>query len=171
MCNAVQALPSCITNAFDVKQMKERSRMTMQAAAKYEAKHKKLQDLRKPGPYAVEVLRRCVPVPLSSRCKFTHVQVASCVLEADDEDEGKAAAAGVVVKMLKEYSDFFDVMQAAAVITQDVLMQPFVAWFVSPFWDLILFCFCGVCDTEACEGTTRLRLHGQQPRAAASRRC
>jgi hypothetical protein len=55
MSTAVQALPACIVSTFDVKQMKERSRSTMQAAARYEARQRKLENLRKPGPYALEV--------------------------------------------------------------------------------------------------------------------
>jgi hypothetical protein len=60
-------------------------------------------------------------------------QVSACVLEGDEDVESKAAAAGVVFKMLKDYSDFFDTMQAAAAITEDEVMQPFVAWYVWHF--------------------------------------
>jgi hypothetical protein len=32
------------------------------------------------------------------------------------------------MSMLRDYSDYFDAMKAAASVTDDTLMQPFVAW-------------------------------------------
>jgi len=52
---AVQALPACMTSSFAIKQMKEQSRSTMLAAAKFEAKQQKLQDAQKKGAAALEV--------------------------------------------------------------------------------------------------------------------
>ncbi len=91
------------------------------------------------------------------------MQVSSCVLEADDDDENEAAAAGVVFKMLKDYSDFFDVMKAASAATDDSRMQPFIAWCVVAAW------FDGELSQSNAllEGTTRRRSLGQPPRAAA----
>ncbi len=54
-------------------------------------------------------------------------QLIACSLQEEDSDAG-AAAAGTVLAMLRDYSDFFDTMQAAAAVTDDALMQPYVAW-------------------------------------------
>jgi hypothetical protein len=56
MSSAVQALPACMISSFAIKQMKEQSRSAMLAAAKFEAKQQKLQDLRKKGAAALEVV-------------------------------------------------------------------------------------------------------------------
>jgi hypothetical protein len=55
-------------------------------------------------------------------------QLSACNLHEQDGDDIGAAAAGVVLAMLRDYSDFFDTMQAAASVTDDALMQPYVAW-------------------------------------------
>ncbi len=56
------------------------------------------------------------------------MQVEACGLEKDEEDASGNSAAGVVLSMLRDYSDFFDTMKAAASVTDDSLMQPFIAW-------------------------------------------
>jgi hypothetical protein len=91
------------------------------------------------------------------------LQVSSCVFEADDDDENEAAAAGAVFKMLKDYSDFFDAMKAASAATDDVRMQPFVAWCVAA----ARFDRKSSQNNAALEGIARHRSLGQPPRAAA----
>ncbi len=92
-------------------------------------------------------------------------QVTTCVLEGDEDDESKIAASGVVFKMLKDYSDFFGTMQAAAAITDDEVMQPFVAWYFLHFYSVFW------AGDEMRAGTARRRWRGDQPRAAASSVC
>jgi hypothetical protein len=125
MSSAVQALPSCMTSSFAIKQMKEQSRSAMFAAAKYEAKQQKLQDLQKIGQTALEVM----PMkPFLLNPMTLAAQLNACSLQEQDSDANGAAAAGTVFAMLRDYSDFFDAMQAAAAVTDDALMQPYVAW-------------------------------------------
>jgi hypothetical protein len=132
---AVQALPVCLIDTFAIKQMKELRASTMMAAAKYDAKQQKLQNLMKDGPWAIEVTSNIFLPPNSRSNAHTSAQtvsgctqVRSCGLEKDDDDDTGNSAAGVVMSMLRDYSDYFDAMKAAASVTDDTLMQPFVAW-------------------------------------------
>ncbi len=67
-----------------------------------------------------------------SRLLSVCTQLSACGLEADEDDVAGHSAAGAALAMLKDYSDFFDAMTAAASVTENALMQPFVAWCVEP---------------------------------------
>ncbi len=67
-----------------------------------------------------------------------------CGFEGDEDDGAGHSAAGAALAMLKDYSDFFDAMTAAASVTENTLMQPFVAWCVSPALSSILTIACAI---------------------------
>jgi hypothetical protein len=141
MSAAVQALPVCMIDTFAIKQMKEMRAHTMSAAAKYDAKQQKYHNLRKPGPMALEVTLNQSQYPntwaqipnvliLQLSAFFERLlQVSACDLQKEDDDIAGSSAFGDVVPMLKDYSDFFDAMKAAASVTEDNVMQYFVAWY------------------------------------------
>ena len=107
-----------------------------------------------------------------SRLLSVCTQLSACGLEADEDDVAGHSAAGAALAMLKDYSDFFDAMTAAASVTENALMQPFVAWCVSRALSsvLIIACVCG-CVKFSETGTAKHRWRGPVPAAAALRPC